>query len=142
MANFSNLDSSSKEVRGSIPESGIFSSAVSVRSGEPAENDLTQDAETSSRNKERPRVSVIVVTYSSSDEIPDCMESLLKQSTPLEIFLVDNASPDNTGQVVSNYAAQFANVHAILNEKNVGLAAGNNTPMGRCSGGLSTDVEP
>lgn len=82
----------------------------------------------------RPRVSVIIVTYGSSKEIPACLESLQKQSVPLEVFLVDNASPDNTAQMVSGYAEQYENVHAILNTENVGLAAGNNTPMGRWQG--------
>lgn len=82
----------------------------------------------------QPRVSVIIVTYGSSKEIPDCVGGLLKQSLPIEIFFVDNASPDNTAQLVSEYAARFENVHAILNTKNVGLAAGNNAPMGKCQG--------
>jgi GT2 family glycosyltransferase len=81
-----------------------------------------------------PRVSVIIVTYGSSAEIPDCVESLLNQSVPVEIFLVDNASLDNTAQVISDYAARYENVHAILNTENVGLAAGNNVPMGKCRG--------
>lgn len=82
----------------------------------------------------QPVVSVIVVTYSSSDELPDCMAGLLKQSVPIEIFLVDNASPDNSAQMVADYGSRFENVHAILNEQNIGLAAGNNTPMGKCRG--------
>ena len=87
-----------------------------------------------SQHKFPPRVSVIIVTYGSSKEIPECLESLLKQSTSLEVFLVDNASPDNTGQMISAYAAEYGNVHAILNTENVGLAAGNNTPLGKCQG--------
>lgn len=82
----------------------------------------------------RPRVSVVIVTYGSSKEIPDCVESLRRQSVPIEIFLVDNASPDNTAEMVSDYAARFQNVRAILNKENVGLAAGNNTPMEQCRG--------
>ncbi|MFZ1006131.1 MAG: glycosyltransferase family 2 protein [Candidatus Sulfotelmatobacter sp.] len=82
----------------------------------------------------RPRVSVIIVTYGSSKDVPDCVDSLLRQSVPIEIFLVDNASLDNTAEVVSDYAERYENVHAILNEDNVGLAAGNNVPMGLCQG--------
>jgi GT2 family glycosyltransferase len=85
-------------------------------------------------NQIHPRVSVIIVTYGSSSEIPDCVESLLRQSVPVEIFLVDNASPDNTAEVVSEYARRYENVHAILNKENIGLAAGNNVPMGKCQG--------
>jgi GT2 family glycosyltransferase len=89
-----------------------------------------------------PKVSVIVVTYASSNEIADCVESLLEQSVPVEIFLVDNASPDNTAQIISEYAERFENVHAILNAKNVGLAAGNNAPMGKCRGDYLLMLNP
>jgi GT2 family glycosyltransferase len=81
-----------------------------------------------------PRVSVVVVTYRSTKELPACVESLLQQSIPLEIFLVDNASPDATPQMVADYAARLDNVDAILNRENLGLAAGNNCALGRCRG--------
>lgn len=97
-------------------------------------NERSRDGMKPLRDEVLPKVSVIIVTYGSSNEIPDCVESLQRQSVPVEIFLVDNASPDNTAQVVSDYAARFPNVRAILNKENVGLAAGNNTPMGECRG--------
>jgi hypothetical protein len=61
---------------------------------------------------------------------------------PLEIFLVDNASPDNTAQVVTSYATRFENVHAILNEDNIGLAAANNAPLGKCQGDYILILNP
>jgi len=94
------------------------------------------------QNSRRPRVSVIIVTYRSSKEIPDCIESVLKQVLPLEIFLVDNASPDETPQMVSEYAERFENIHAILNEVNIGLAAGNNCPLERCQGDYVLVLNP
>ena len=81
-----------------------------------------------------PRVSVVVVTYRSTRELPACVESLLQQSIPIEIFLIDNASPDATPQMVADYAERFDNVYAILNRENLGLAAGNNCALGRCRG--------
>jgi len=85
-------------------------------------------------NGARPRVSVIIVTYRSANEISDCVESLLRQSVPVEIFLVDNASSDHTPQVIADYVARFENIHAILNKENIGLAAANNCPLGKCQG--------
>jgi GT2 family glycosyltransferase len=81
-----------------------------------------------------PRVSVIIVTYGSRNEIPACIESLLTQDIKTEIFLVDNASPDDTPQIVAGYAARYDNVHVILNQDNIGLAAANNLPLGKCQG--------
>jgi GT2 family glycosyltransferase len=81
-----------------------------------------------------PRVSVIIVTYRSITELPGCLDSVLNQALPIEVFLVDNASPDGTRQMVSDYAANIENVHAILNTENLGLAAGNNCPLRECQG--------
>jgi GT2 family glycosyltransferase len=85
-------------------------------------------------NGGRPRASVIIVTYQSANEISDCVESLLRQSVPVEIFIVDNASSDNTPQLIADYAARFENIHAILHTENIGLAAANNSPLGKCQG--------
>jgi N-acetylglucosaminyl-diphospho-decaprenol L-rhamnosyltransferase len=93
-------------------------------------------------NAIQPRVSVVTVTYGSSNEIRGCIESLLKQSVPLEIFLVDNASPDNTAQIVTDYAKHFENIHAILNKENIGLAAANNSPLGKCQGDYVLILNP
>jgi GT2 family glycosyltransferase len=61
---------------------------------------------------------------------------------PLEVFLVDNASPDNTSQLVADYAARFENIHAILNTENIGLAAANNSPLGKCQGDYVLILNP
>jgi N-acetylglucosaminyl-diphospho-decaprenol L-rhamnosyltransferase len=90
----------------------------------------------------QPRVSVIIVTYGSANEIPDCIEGLFNQLVPLEVFLVDNASPDNTSQLVADYAARFENIHAILNNENIGLAAANNSPLGKCQGDYVLILNP
>jgi GT2 family glycosyltransferase len=103
---------------------------------------LTIDSNKPLRNDVRPSVSVIIVTYRSMGELPHCIESLLKQSVPVEIFLVDNASPDATPQMVADYAARFENVHAILNKENLGLAAGNNIPLTICQGNYVLILNP
>jgi GT2 family glycosyltransferase len=90
----------------------------------------------------RPKVSIITVTYGSRNEIHDCIESLQKQEVPFEIFLVDNASPDDTAEVISDYATRFDNVHAILNKENIGLAAANNCPLGKCLGDYVLILNP
>ncbi len=95
-----------------------------------------------SQNNLHPRVSVITVTYCSRNEIPACIGSVLEQSVPTEIFLVDNASPDDTAQVVTSYAKRFDNIHAILNKENIGLAAANNMPLGKCQGDYVLILNP
>lgn len=81
-----------------------------------------------------PLVSVVIVTYRSSNELPACVESVMQQSVPLEVLLVDNASSDQTPKIINDYAARFDNIHAILNSQNLGLAAGNNCALGKSQG--------
>lgn len=99
------------------------------------------DMETDSRNI-APRVSVVIVTYRSAKELHGCMYSLLHQAVPIEILLVDNASPDGTAQMVTDYAERWSNVKAILNHENLGLAAGNNCALGRCRGDYLLFLNP
>jgi len=99
------------------------------------------DMEAQSRNM-APRISVVIVTYRSANELPDCMHSLLHQSVPVEILLIDNASPDATAQMVTDYADRLSNVSAILNHENLGLAAGNNCALGRCRGDYLLFLNP
>jgi N-acetylglucosaminyl-diphospho-decaprenol L-rhamnosyltransferase len=89
-----------------------------------------------------PKVSIIVVTYGSANEIQSCLESLSKQSVPYEIFLVDNRSPDNTAQIIAEYEKHYQNIHAILNEENIGLAAANNCALGKCHGDYVLILNP
>src|SRR5882672_2676921 len=106
---------------------------ITTPSKEFAERGLMPDPN-EIRKEAVPKVSVIIVTYRSANEISDCIESLLKQSVTIEIFLIDNASSDNTPHVITDYAVRFKNIHAILNEENIGLAAANNAPLGKCQG--------
>lgn len=53
-----------------------------------------------------PRLGVIVVTFNSADVILDCLESLLNSAgVRLDICIVDNASRDDTLQVLENWAS-------------------------------------
>jgi GT2 family glycosyltransferase len=106
------------------------------------EKGFTSPDRDGSQSDKRPRVSVIIVTYCSSNEIPGCIASLLDPSVPTEIFLVDNASPDDTAEVVTGYAKEFDNIHAILNKDNIGLAAANNLPIGKCQGDYVLILNP
>jgi GT2 family glycosyltransferase len=51
-------------------------------------------------------VSVQIVSYNSADDIIECLEAVLAQDYPIEqVFVVENASVDNTAETVKNYTA-------------------------------------
>jgi GT2 family glycosyltransferase len=71
-----------------------------------------------------PHVAVVIVAYGGCDDTLQCIESLLRSDyTNLTIILVDNASPDNTREMVST---KFPPVKIIASKKNLGFAGGNN----------------
>jgi GT2 family glycosyltransferase len=89
-----------------------------------------------------PKISVIIVTYRSTSELPGCIESVLRQAVPVEVFVVDNASPDHTPEMIAGFGERYDNVYPILNTENIGLAAGNNCPIGRCQGDYVLILNP
>lgn len=78
-----------------------------------------------------PKVSVIVLTYNNLHLTKDCLESLCKYTDypALEIIVVDNASSDDTPAYLQEFATQHPNVRVVLNDANLGFAAGNNVGL-------------
>ncbi len=71
-----------------------------------------------------PRVSVIMPAYNSQQVLGEAVASVLSQSYPdFEIIVVDDASSDNTAEVVSGYGDR---VRYIRREMNGGAAAARN----------------
>ncbi len=78
------------------------------------------------------KISVVVVTYNSSDAIGRCLESILAQPCgEIEIFVVDNGSFDATALLVRTHYPQ---VKLICNDRNVGAARARNQAIEQCSG--------
>jgi GT2 family glycosyltransferase len=70
-------------------------------------------------------VGVVTVTHNSASVIHGFMDSLLKQThTELILYVVDNASSDNTLRLLSEY--QHPKMALIPNAANLGVAEGNN----------------
>ena len=72
------------------------------------------------------RVSAVVVTYNHGDEIGDCLEAVLAQDVEggLEVMVVDNASTDDTLDVVRRYGDRGVRLLAL--DHNSGYAAATN----------------
>lgn len=71
-----------------------------------------------------PLVSIIIPVYNRAHEIGPCLESLLSLDYPLsdmEIIVVDDASQDNTADMVRNYP-----VRLITQKQNMGQSAARN----------------
>ncbi|MBU4369134.1 glycosyltransferase family 2 protein [Patescibacteria group bacterium] len=71
-----------------------------------------------------PKIAIVIVVYNGREYVPDCFNSLAKQTLlPKEIIVVDNASQDDSVKYVKE---KYPQVDLIANEKNNGFAQANN----------------
>ncbi len=69
---------------------------------------------------DRPKISVVLPMYNAGEFLPACLDSLLAQSMDdFEIVAVDDASTDQTGDIIAAYAARDRRVRSFRNEQNV-----------------------
>lgn len=73
----------------------------------------------------QPDLSVIVVSYNTREVLRACLQQLYKASAGLsmEVIVVDNASRDQSAEMVSQ---DFPQVRLIASQVNLGFASGNN----------------
>lgn len=71
-------------------------------------------------------VSIIVPVYKVEQYIERCIDSILKQTySNLEIILVDDGSPDSSGEICDNYALLDSRIH-VIHKTNGGLSDARN----------------
>ena len=70
-----------------------------------------------------PKVTVVIINWNGEHFLDKCLSALLAQTvTPLEIILVDNASSDDSLNIVQ----RFPSVRLLVQRENLGFARGNN----------------
>lgn len=79
--------------------------------------------------------SIIILAHNQLECTKKCIESI-EQNTPErhELILVDNGSTDGTTEFLQTYAHNHNHVRLILNESNLGFAAGNNLGIEQSKG--------
>lgn len=69
-----------------------------------------------------PTLSVIVPNYNHAQYLPRCLNALLTQSVqPQEIIVVDDASTDNSVEVIQEFARKHPAVKLLQNDRNRGV---------------------
>jgi dolichol-phosphate mannosyltransferase len=67
------------------------------------------------------RALVIVPTYNERDNVRRIIDAVLAQGPQFEILIVDDGSPDGTGQIVDEVAATNPRVHVLHRPRKMGL---------------------
>ncbi len=81
-------------------------------------------------------ISVIVPVYKVEDYIGKCIESLIAQTYKnIEIILVDDGSPDSSGDICEEYAKKDNRI-VVLHKENGGLSDARNYGLERAHGEL------
>ena len=78
-------------------------------------------------------LSIIIVSYNTKDFLQKCIESIEKTAKDFnyEIIVVDNASKDNSPEMVSK---EFKDVVLIENKENLGFSRANNIGVKKSTG--------
>lgn len=74
----------------------------------------------------KPILSICIPTYNRASCLKDCLDSIVSQFTDpslyneIEIVISDNASTDNTTEIVEEFKSKFQNIKYFRNEGNIG----------------------
>lgn len=86
-------------------------------------------------------VSVIVPVYNVEKYLPECLDSLLKQSyTNIEVIMVDDGSKDKSGKICDFYATNYENFY-VIHKVNAGLGMARNTGLEKIHGDYVTFLD-
>ncbi|MDO9464794.1 MAG: glycosyltransferase family 2 protein [bacterium] len=86
-------------------------------------------------------LSIIIVTYNSSEYIEPCLYSIYNQKASFnyEVIVFDNNSTDGTVLLIQD---QFKDVFVIKSDKNIGFAAANNEAIRKSTSGILLLLNP
>ncbi len=70
-----------------------------------------------------PKSLVIIPTYNEKDNIPLIVPEVLKQDPCIEVLVVDDGSPDGTGDLVETMALENPKIHLMRRSGKMGLGS-------------------
>lgn len=82
-----------------------------------------------------PTVSVIMSVYNGERFVAEAIESILAQTlTDFEFIIVDDASQDNSAQIIRSYEKRDSRIRFLQHDRNLGAAAAFNYGLAQASG--------
>lgn len=73
-------------------------------------------------------IAVVILNYNTFDDTIACVDSIKRHTSGVSyrIYIVDNASPDKSGELLTAKYNGESNVEVLVSEKNKGFSGGNN----------------
>lgn len=88
-----------------------------------------------------PSISIIVPVYKAEPYLHRCVDSLLAQTfTDFEVLLIDDGSPDRSGEICDDYARKDARVR-VFHQENGGVSAARQRGVEKANGEWVTFVD-
>lgn len=89
-----------------------------------------------------PAISIIVPVYKAEKYLHKCLDSILAQTfTDFEVLLIDDGSPDRSGEICDEYAAKDSRMR-VFHKENGGVSAARQTGMDNALGEWTIHVDP
>lgn len=91
------------------------------------------------------RITVVIPAYNQEAYICDALSSLARQNLggwEMEVLVVNDASTDQTVQLVQSYEGKVPGLRLISLETNVGVSAARNTALEQATGEYYTFLDP
>ena len=88
----------------------------------------------------QPIISICIPTYSRAENLKECLDGFVCQfknqdiSRQVEIIVSDNASEDNTREVVEEFQKQYSNIKYFRNDTNIGSSKNFLSALNKASG--------
>ena len=84
-----------------------------------------------------PLVSIIVPVYKAEQWLHRCIDSILAQTMPdFELLLINDGSPDKSGEICDEYAAKDSRIR-VFHKENGGVSSARNLGLDNAKGVLS-----
>lgn len=89
----------------------------------------------------KPLVSVIIPVYKTGKYLKACMNCVLNQTYKnLEVILVDDGSPDNSGALCDEFAEKDKRIK-VIHQENKGLSCARNTGIDNATGDIISFID-
>lgn len=93
------------------------------------------------QNENMPKVSIIVPIYKAEKYLNRCIDSILAQTfTDWELLLIDDGSPDRSGEICDEYAQKDSRIR-VFHKKNGGVSSARNLGLDNVQGEYVTFVD-